>query len=383
MNTSIRVPLFDLDYGEEEKAAVVGVLESKWLTMGPRCEELESEFSSMLGIPFSFTVSNCTTALYMAIKALGIGSGDEVICPSLTFVATANCIRYTGAKPVFADIASYDDWTLSAEDIEKKITPHTRAIVVMHYGGFACRMDKIMELANHHKLFIIEDCAHAPGSRYNDHPLGSFGDVSCFSFFSNKNISAGEGGMVCTRNEETALELRRMRSHGMTSLTMQRHQGHAYSYDVTSLGYNFRFDEMRAALALVQLRKLKGNNQRRNELARNYYYHLRTIPHFQVPFKNHGHFSNFHIFPVILPPGCNRLDIMAFLRDKGIQTSIHYPPVHQFSEYKFFFGDDQPVLPLTESVGRRVLTLPMFPGLTSAQVDYVMEMAREYFGIRD
>jgi len=365
------VPLFDLNYGEEEEKAVLNVLAGKWLTMGQETELLEHEFAAFCGVKHAIAVSSCTTALHLACLAAGVKNNTEVICPSLSFVATANCILYAGGKVVFADVNSSDDWTISPEDIAGKITPQTQAIIVMHYGGFSCRMDKIKKIAQINKIPIIEDAAHAPGAAYQGQKLGAWGDIACFSFFSNKNISTGEGGIVCTNNDEYASRIRSMRSHGMTSVTLDRHLGRALSYDVTTLGYNYRIDEIHAALARVQLKKLSAGNDHRRNAAEQYKKRLIKIDKIKVPFLKDSFEANYHIFPILLDKTIDRQALMFFMRERGIQTSIHFPPIHQFSYYRNLMGDHS--LPLTESIARHELTLPMFVGITDDQVDYVVD----------
>ena len=257
------VPLADLDYGIEEEEAVLAVLRSKWLTMGAVTQEFEAQFAHLTGSKYAFAVSNATEALHLACLALGIGPGDEVIVPSLTFVATANAVLYTGAEVRFADILGPHDLTIDPAEIERLLTPHTKAVIVMHYGGYPCHMDDVMAIADHHGLSVIEDAAHAPGASLDGKMLGAIGDVGCFSFFSNKNLSTGEGGMLVTDRKDIADKVRLQRSHGMTTLTYDRHKGHAHSYDVLDLGYNYRIDEIRSALGLAQLKKLAVNNARR------------------------------------------------------------------------------------------------------------------------
>lgn len=254
------MPLADIDLDEEDARAVVEVLRSKWLSMGPVTAEFERRFADYIGVKHAFAVVNCTAALHLAHVALGAGAGDTVICPSLTFVATANAIRYTGATPVFADITSADDLNVCPDDIEAKIDDTTKGICVVHYGGYPCDMDRIMAIARRHHLYVVEDAAHAPGAAcWVTLPpsaastgervvkkCGSIGDIGCFSFFSNKNMTTGEGGMLTTDNDAIADRLRLLRSHGMTSLTWDRERGHSFSYDVTDTGYNYRLDEMRA-----------------------------------------------------------------------------------------------------------------------------------------
>jgi dTDP-4-amino-4,6-dideoxygalactose transaminase len=261
-----KIPLFDLNFDEAEERAVVDTLRSKWISTGPKTAEFESKFASMLNVPHAVALANCTVALHLAMKLVGIHAGDEVICPSLTFVATANAIRYVDAVPVFADITSYEDLTIDPLDIEKKISKKTKAIVVMHYGGFACDMDRIMAIAKKHELKVIEDACHGPMSEYKGKKLGTIGDIGCFSFFSNKNISTGEGGMLVTNNSEYFERAKLLRSHGMTSLSYERAKGHSTSYDVVDLGYNYRMDDIRASIGITQLDKLEKEFIKRDQI---------------------------------------------------------------------------------------------------------------------
>ncbi len=364
-----QIPLFELELGEEEIRAVESVLRSRWLTMGDRIQEFERAFASFTGSRHAFAVSNCTAALHLANMALGIGPGDEVIVPSLTFVATANAIRYVGAKPVFAEVISETDWTISPTDIERKITPHTRAISVVHYAGFPCDMEAIRAIADKHGLAVIEDCAHSPGATLDNRALGTLGDVGCFSFFSNKNMTTGEGGMIVTDRDDLAAAFRGLRSHGMTTMTLDRHKGHAFTYDVTALGYNYRMTEMHAAMGIEQLKRLPGWNALRSECVAWYREALAGLPGIIVPFIKHRGTSAFHIMPILLPAGVERQAVMESLRARGIQTSIHYRPIHTFSA---FANEPAPGMDLTETIGARALTLPLFPAMTRAQVETVV-----------
>jgi dTDP-4-amino-4,6-dideoxygalactose transaminase len=290
-----------------------------------------------------------------------------VIVPSLTFVATANAIRYTGAIPIFADIESDQDLDISVNSIEKKLTERTRAIMVMHYGGYPCDMPAIMELARAHGLMVIEDAAHAIGSEIEGRKLGTWSDVGCFSFFSNKNMTTGEGGMVVTNDDSVVDKMRILRSHGMTTMTWDRHRGHAWSYDVVELGYNYRIDEIRAALGRVQLSKLEQNNKRRRSLSALYRERLEElIPSIVIPFNKQRGISACHLLPILLPDGCDRVSFMEHMKSNGIQTSIHYPPIHKFKTYAE--GGEVYNLPITENVAGREVTLPLYPGLTDENV---------------
>lgn len=253
-----KIPLADIDFGAEEQEAVLSVLNSRWLTMGGVTREFEQAFEEYLGVKHALAVANGTAALHMACLVADLQPGDEVIVPALTFVATANAVRYTGATPVFADIVSLDDLDLSPDQVELLITPRTKAVIVMHYGGYPCDMPAFKRIAEKNHLKIIEDDAHAVGSSFEGRAMGTWGDIGCYSFFSNKNMTTGEGGMVVTNDDAIFERLSRLRSHGMTTLTWDRHRGHAWSYDVVDLGYNYRIDEIRAAIGLAQLRKLPG-----------------------------------------------------------------------------------------------------------------------------
>src|SRR4030066_2249942 len=250
------VPLADLDYGLEEEEAVLKVLRSKWLTMGAITQEFEAQFSRLIGSKYAIAVSNATEALHLACLALGIGPGDEVITPSLSFVATSNAVLYTGADVRFADIIGPDELNIDPEEIVRQITPRTKAIMIMHYAGYPCRMREIIAVAEKFGVPVIEDAAHAPGASLDGKAMGTWGTIGCFSFFSNKNLSTGEGGMLVTDREDVAAKVHLLRSHGMTTLTYDRHHGHAYSYDVVGLGYNYRIDEIGSALGLRQPKKM-------------------------------------------------------------------------------------------------------------------------------
>ncbi len=369
------IPLADLDIGPEEEAAILAVLRRRWLTMGEETKAFEDEFAVLTGAKHAVAVTNCTAALHLSCLALGLQAGDEVIVPSLSFVATANAVRYTGATPIFADITGETDLCISPEAIAAKISPRTRAIIIMHYAGYPCDLPPIMALAEAHNLPLIEDAAHAPGAELDGRALGTWGTTGCFSFFSNKNMTTGEGGMITCDDDDLAVKLRHLRSHGMTTVTWDRHKGHAWSYDVIASGYNYRLDEIRAALGRVQLRKLKANNEKRRALDQQYVEMLQElVPELTIPFAEHPGLSAHHIRPILLPEGSDRIQFMEAMKLTGIQTSIHYPPIHQFSAY----NRDQRLhgLPLTDKVAAREVTLPLYPQMRPEDVLRVVETAR-------
>ena len=381
-----KIPLADIQLGPEEIAAVTEVLESGWLSQGPRVERLEAAFVEFLGVQHAIAVANGTAALHLACLALGLGPGDEVLCPALTFVATANAIGYTGAKPVFVDIGGPTDLNIAPANAAAKITSRTKAIMLVHYAGYPVDMAAFQELAASRGLALIEDCAHAPGAFYpspaSGHRVGSLGTVACFSFFSNKNMTTGEGGLVATNDDRLAAQIRAGRSHGMTTLTWDRHRGHSFSYDVVAPGYNYRLDEVRAALGLVQLQRLETNNARRRQLTQTYWDKLASIPDLQLPFRDAPlAASACHILPVLLPPGVDRQAVMTALKERGIHTSVHYPPIHCFTYYRNLYpaGFDHG-LPQTDDIAARELTLPLYPALRAEQVDSVVAAIQEVVG---
>lgn len=375
-----KILLFNLNFDQAEEDAVVETVRSKWISTGPKNAEFEKKFAEMLGARHAVALTNCTVALHMALLLNDVGPGDEVICPSLTFVATVNAIRYVNAIPVFADVRSMEDLTLDPDDIEKKITPRTKAIMLMHYGGFACDMNRIMTMAEKHNLNIIEDACHGPLSEYEGRKLGTFGSFGCFSFFSNKNISTGEGGMIITNDDALFEKAKLIRSHGMTSLSFDRAKGHSTEYDVIELGYNYRMDDIRASIGIVQLDKLQKDLEIRAELRARYEKNLEGIKEITIPFKGYKYFTSNYIFPIVLNSSTveKRDQVRGHLAAAGIQTSVHYPAVHRFSIYREFALP----LPNTEYAADNLITLPMFSGLSFEQVDYICDSLKDALGVR-
>jgi len=376
------IPLSDLDYGKEELAAAQRVILSKWLSMGPEVQAFENEFAAMQGVRHAFACSNATAGLHLAFLGLGLGPGDEIIQPALNFVATANMTVASGATPVFADISSLEDPTLDPACVERLITPRTKAVVVMHYGGNLCQMAAFQELCNRHKLALIEDACHAIGARFHDpqqrppHGLmaGSIGDISAFSFFSNKNIATGEGGMVVTNRGNIAERIRLLRSHGMTTLTWDRHKGHASSYEVAANGYNYRLDELHAALGRVQLAKLPGNNERRRRLLSLYVEKLRSLSGWLVPFSQNIAHTSGHLMVALAPSPEARAEAVLKLREARIQTSLHYPCI---SDFQAFTRWKASAVEKSREFTSRAITLPLFPTMTEAQVASVCSVIQQ------
>jgi dTDP-4-amino-4,6-dideoxygalactose transaminase len=369
-----RVQLHKIDFDEREYQAVKEVLDSGWLSISEKTHAFEAAFCGFLGHDSKcLAVSNGTAALHMALLAGGIGEGCEVITPSLTFIADQNVTGIVGAKNILADITSMEDWSMDPNDIEARITPKTKAVMIVHYAGFACDMERITALCKKHNLFLIEDCAHTPGADYcgssiQGQPLGTFGDISAFSFFANKNIAVGEGGMVVTRNEQLFEKLRLLRSHGMSVASFDRFKGRAASYDVEIPGFNYRIHEISSALGLVQLEKLNDANEKRKKLVEYYYKRLDNISEISIPYRNFSRGKpNYHIMPILLSEKIDRKAVMESMKQAGVQTSIHYPAIQSFSAYK----DRINPTPKAEYVCAHELTLPLYPRMTTEEVDIV------------
>ena len=366
-----KIPLFNLNFDGKEAQAAYDTIQSGWISTGPKCEELEKMFVDMFRVGYAVSMSNCTDALHLCCLVCGVGAGDEVLCPSLTFAASANCIRYAGATPVFCDIVGPDHINIDPQEIEKKITSKTKAILVVHMAGFPCQMDEIMAIAKKHNLKVIEDACHGPLSEYKGQKLGTIGDCAAFSFFSNKNISTGEGGMFISNNKELADKARLLRSHGMTTMSYQRAGGHATAYDIVELGYNFRLDDIHAAIAIEQLKKLPGDLEARLAVRARYVERLSKIANVVVPFAGNTEFVSNYIMPIIITKGTveDRDKMREAIHEAGIQTSVHYPAIHRFSIYKEYGA----VLPQTEYVTDHEITLPMYAALTMEQVDFICD----------
>jgi dTDP-4-amino-4,6-dideoxygalactose transaminase len=373
MNESrLRVTLSDIAVDDELLDAVLETVRSGWWSMGPRVEEFEREFAEFCGAPHAVAVANGTAALHLGLLAVGCGPGDEVIVPSLNFVAAANAIVHTGAEPVFCDIVGPDELNLDPADVEAAVGPRTKAVVVLHYAGVPCAMGEISEIAERHGLVIVEDAAHAPGASLHGRMCGTLGRVGCFSFFANKNLPLGEGGMIVTSDDDLAKQLRLLRSHGMTTLTWDRHRGHASSYDVVLAGFNYRLDEVRAVLGLVQLRRLPEENAARGRILARYREALAGEHGLTMPFSGSDgeRISSHHLAVVLLPEGADRDEVRTDLAAAGIQTSVHYPPIHTFAQYR---SAEQRPLPQTNALAQRILTLPLYGRMREEQVDAVIE----------
>ncbi len=366
-----KVPLFKNDYSFRELLVIFKVFRSKWFSMGKQTQLFEKEFSHFLNISTpALAVSNGTAALLLALKLCNIKKNDEVLLPALTFVADINVVTSIEAKPILIDSKSHTDWNIDIKDVRKKITKKTKAIIFVHYAGYPVDITELQEIAKQYNITLIEDAAHAIGSKYQNNYCGRFADFSIFSLYANKNISAGEGGVLIAKNKQDYEKAFLMRSHGITLTANQRaKQNGKVGYDVKSIGFNYRITEISSAIARVQLKKLTKNNLKRKKLSNYYQTFLKdflTIPFLEIhPQKK----SSYHIFPVLLPKNISRDLVIQKLKECKIQTSIHYPSFKSFSFYSYLTDKT----PIADDISSRVLTLPLFPTMKKKQVKYVVE----------
>jgi dTDP-4-amino-4,6-dideoxygalactose transaminase len=388
-----RVPLTDIAMPEQDVEAVLDCLRSGWLTMGPRTQAFEQALAGYVGTPHTVVVSSGTAALSLACLAAGIGPGDEVIVPALTFVASANAARYAGAEPVLCDIRGRDargsyDFNFDIEDLARRITPRTRAVIAVHLFGYPAEVLALRELCDEHGLILIEDCAQAIGARLDDtargdaagglddtaRQVGTVGELGAFSFFSKKQLCVGEGGMVSTATEELAEQVRCLRSHALTSSTWDRHRGHDPAYDVVDVGFNFRLDEPRAALGLSRLGRLEQDIAVRRALVRAYRERLAETPGLELGWDEHAvELSSHFVFPVLLADRDTRDRFRTELRAEGVQ-STWYPALHSFTEYRrtIHAGD----LSRATEAAERHCALPLSATMDEAAVDVVVDAVR-------
>jgi dTDP-4-amino-4,6-dideoxygalactose transaminase len=367
------IPVFDVRLDEDVVTAVADTLRSGWLTMGPRIQAFEAEFAEHLGVRHAVATSSCTAALHLAYLAAGIGPGDEVIVPGITFVASAAAVRYCGATPVLAEIRGQHDLGLDPEDVAARITPRTKAVCAVHYGGYAAPLTELRALCEDRGLILIEDAAHSPEATLPGgeagRKLGTYGQSGCFSFFSNKILSCGEGGLLATDDDGVAELARSRRSHAMTSGTWDRHRGHAMTYDVVEVGYNYRMDEPRAALLSARLPKLAADIARRRELTARYRELLAGVDGVTLPYTDaEVEASSCYVMPVMVDPEL-RDELRSILSERHkVQTSVLYPSINQFTAY----GAGAESLPRCELAARTQVTLPLFPHLEEEALERVV-----------
>jgi perosamine synthetase len=365
------IPVFRPAVGNEELAAIKECLDTGWIGLGPKTAEFEKTFGQFIGAEYVVGMNSCSSALDMALKVLDI-TGGEVITPSLTFVSTNHAILYNNATPVFADVQP-DTLNIDPDDVRHKITPRTRAIMVVHYAGHPCEMDALVDIAREHNLKLIEDCAHAAGSTYHGQPVGTFGDAGCFSFHAVKNVTMGEGGALVVKHKDEYDRAMRLRWCGISKSTWERARGKSYSwqYDVDELGYKYHLSDIAAAIGLVQLRKAEYHNQARRRIWEAYNTAFADLPA-DLPVVYDDVTTTYLIYVLKTD---RRDDLMDFLRERGIGTSVHYYPNHLFKLYRDYPAD----VPVTEAVWQRLITLPIYPLLTSDQLETVIDNVRAFY----
>jgi dTDP-4-amino-4,6-dideoxygalactose transaminase len=372
-----QVPLSAVRLTEADIEAAVDVYRSGWLSMGPRTEELESAFAEYTGSGHCLAVSSCTAGLHLAMAGVGLGPADEVVVPSITFVASANAVAYTGARPVFAEIAAVDRPWLSAETAERAITPATKAIVAVSYGGHPGEIEALRDLAGDRDVKLIEDAAHGSGSWLGDRHLGTFGMAGAISFSAGKNLGIGEGGVLLTDDDELAERVRLTRWHGVTRSNWERHQASTESYEVAGLGFNYRIDDARAALARSRLRRLDDDNRRRASIESVYRDELGGLAGLSMLAAPPESARVSHsMFAAVVDEGVDRDAFRDSLAQSGIQTSVHFAPVHRFELYSGSGAD----LPVADAFAARAVSLPMFAEMEEGQQAQVIEAAKRALG---
>ena len=382
-NKKTRVPFFVPDISESDKLAVMNALNSPMLTDGPQLRKFEREFAKYTGSKYAVGVSNGTAALHLALKALGLKKGDEVIIPDITFVATANSVLLAGATPVLVDV-NYDDMNISLDSIKQSITSKTKAILPVHIAGKICKMTQIKKIAKKNNLLLIEDCAHAIGTKLNNKHAGTFGSIGCFSFYPTKNFTTIEGGMVITNSKRIAEYVTSARSHGLTrSLADRYSKGKPWDYDIINPGFNYRLDEIRASLGLSQLKRINSLNSKRFLASKYYSKQLEEIPGIITPeiFRNKEHTYHLYIIRIKNEFGQNRDVVFKELKKAGIHVSLHYKPLHRFSAYKHLtktYGR----LDNSEQIYKESLSLPLYPSISKKQQDLVIHNIEKYEGRR-
>lgn len=368
------IPIFKPWMGKEEIEAVAQVLESGWIGLGPRTKEFEERFAQYIGTKFAIGVNSGTAALRLAINVLGINSG-EIITTPITFVSTAHVILYNNATPVFADVQE-DTLNIDPNDIEKKITPLTRAIIPVHYGGHPCDMDEILKIASEHNLYVIEDAAHACGAEYKGKKAGSLSDFGCFSFHAVKNLATGDGGMITTDNEVAYQKLRMLRWVGINADTAQRSQsGYSWYYEVEHLGFKEHMNDIIAAIGLAQLKKLDKGNAKRRQIVSRYNQALKDLDWIQTPTERDYVRSSLHNYAIKVTRG-DRNKLISYLAEKGISAGVHYMPLylHPFYKVKGISGHCS----TADEVWQKVVLLPLYPDMTDEDIDKIIEAVRNF-----
>jgi len=373
-DSNINVPFVLPEITDVDKKAILATLNQNLLTDGPKLKEFENKFAKFTGASYAIGVSNATAALQLSLKAIGIGKGDQVIVPDLTFVASINAILFTGATPVIVDIDK-EDYNISIDSIKKSLTKKTKAIMPVHFAGKSCRMQEIQTIAKKNNLKVIEDCAHAIGGKLNKKHVGTFGDAGCFSFYPTKNLTTLEGGMVITNSKKISETIKTLRNHGITKSYQDRFtKGKPWEYDVSIPGYNYRLDEIRATLGISQLKRIVQNNLKRKKAALYYNLRLKNNKSIITPkiLKDEDHACHLYVLRFKKQGKFSRDDLFIKLLKNGIRSSVHYKPLHTFTAYKRnakIFDN----LTNTKKIYKEIISLPLYPQITRKKQDLVLQ----------
>jgi len=374
--SSVKVPFFSPWITNDDKKAVNDALDSTLLTDGPKLREFESEFSKFTSARYSRGVSNATSALHLSLRCLGIGKGDEVIVPDMTFVATANAVLHSGAVPVFADV-EIEDMNISVDSIKENLTSKTKAILPVHFAGNVCNISEIMKVARSNNLLVVEDCAHAIGTKYKNKHVGTFGQAGCFSFYPTKNITTIEGGMITTNSEKLAELVTAARNHGITKTLSERYShGRPWEYDMSEPGYNYRLDEIRASLGISQLKRIKQLNQLRKNAFEYYNTKLQKISGIITPKTSKNTQSAYHLYIIRVEKdyGISRDKLFDRFQRSAISTTVHYKPLHQFTAFRKYAKNQ---LKNVTKLYNEIISLPFYPNITRKEQDLVIQCINE------
>ena len=375
-DSRIKFPAYEPWISDEDKKSVNKTLAQSMLTLGPQLEKFEADFCKYTKAKYAIAVSNCTAALHLSLMALEIGKNDEVIIPDLTFVADANAVLACNAKPVIADV-NKDNFFLSVSNIKKNITKKTKAIIPVHIYGQVCNIEEILDIAKANNLKIIEDCAHAVGTFHRSKHVGTIGNTGCFSFYPTKNITTAEGGMVITNSQKIAEKVRQLRSHGMTKSLKRRYVSkYPWIFDIITPGYNYRLDEIRAALGISQLKRINKINELRKKASSYYYKNLQNIPGIILPDMVNDKTHSYHLYTIRVtkPYRLSRNQLFEKLRDNGIRTTVYWMPIHGYSAYQKFIKKSN-VINTTKTYDE-ILALPLFPNISKKHQDNVIKVIK-------
>ena len=374
------LPFAQPEIGQEEIDEVVDTLRSGWLTGGPKVQAFEEGFRDVTGASHAVALSSCTAGMHLALLAAGIGPGDEVITTPLTFAATVNVILHAGATPVLADVRE-DDYNIDVDEIERKITPRTKALLPVHYGGQPCRMDELQALADRHKLRVIEDAAHAIGARYRGQPIGALTDAAVFSFYPIKAITTGQGGMLTTNDADLANQVRLLSLHGLSKNAWNRYsKGGSAEYQILAPGFNYAMTDIQAALGIHQLKRLEAFQARRTHIANQYNALFAGVPELIRPPMRDEIVHAWHLYPIRLQLDRLTIDRAHFieeLRERGIGTSVHFIPIHLHPYYRKALSLGPGDFPVTEAIYEGLISLPIYPRMEDASVERVAAAVRE------